>query len=112
MLDYAREGIGFAQGKYRQDLDSDRKLAYALTHVIEIIGEAANQAPADERDKHPEIPWADIIGMRHKLIHGYNLVDLEIVWRTAQEDLPALVRQLEQVLPPIDDQAQCPPNQQ
>jgi len=44
MLDYAREGIGFAQGKYRQDLDSDRKLAYALTHVIEIIGEAATSA--------------------------------------------------------------------
>ena len=57
---------------------------------LEIIGEASNHISKHLQDTYPEIPWADIIGMRNKLIHDYFGVDLEKVWMTAQEDIPYL----------------------
>ena len=57
---------------------------------LEIIGEASNHVSKYLQDTYPEIPWADIIGMRNKLIHDYFGVDLEKVWMTAQEDIPYL----------------------
>ena len=57
---------------------------------LEIIGEASNHVSRYLQNTYPEIPWADIVGMRNKLIHGYFGVDLEKVWMTAQEDIPYL----------------------
>lgn len=51
-------------------------------------------------DKHPEIRWADIIGMRHKVVHEYLGVDEDIVWKVVTEDLPLLVAALEPIVPP------------
>lgn len=50
--------------------------------------------------QYPQIPWAQIVGTRNRLIHGYDFVDYDILWQTVQEDLPALVRELESVVPP------------
>jgi uncharacterized protein with HEPN domain len=50
-------------------------------------------------DRHPEIPWADIIGMRHKVVHDYLGVDEDIVWQVVREDLPKLVAVLEPIAP-------------
>jgi hypothetical protein len=60
MLDHAREAVAMATGKTRDDLDTDRKLNLALVRLLEIVGEAANRTPADERAKYREIPWAQI----------------------------------------------------
>jgi len=95
MLDAAREAIGFAQGRTRADLNDDRKLVLALVKDIEIIGEAAFQISESSRDQRQGIPWDDIIGMRHRLVHGYFDINLDILWRTVQEDLPALIAALE-----------------
>ncbi len=100
MLDAAREAMGFVQGGIRADLNDDRKLVLALVKDIEIIGEAAYQISETTRDQLQGIPWEDIIGMRHRLVHAYFAINLDIVWRTVQENLPALIAVLEPLVPP------------
>ncbi|MCU0845837.1 MAG: DUF86 domain-containing protein [Spirochaetes bacterium] len=63
-------------------------------HNLFIIGEAAGKIPADIRERHPEIDWQAIIGMRNVIAHGYFSVDPDIVWKTVREDIPALLGQI------------------
>ena len=94
MRDAAQEALSFARGRTRTDLDSNRQLVLALVKDIEIIGEAAHQVSSETRDTLPEIPWEDIIGMRPRLVHAYFDINLNILWRTVQEDLPNLIDKL------------------
>lgn len=98
MLDAVEEAMGFAQGRTRQDLEHDRMLVLALMKDIEIIGEAAYQVTQETCQNLPEILWEDIIGMRHRLVHAYFDINLDILWATVQEDLPALLTILRKVL--------------
>ena len=69
----------------------------AVIRNIEIIGEAARNIARHHPDgaaSHPEVPWEDVYLMRNRVAHGYFSVDLEIVWRTVQRDLPELERQV------------------
>ena len=75
MLDHAREAVTMAAGKTREDLQSDRMLNLALVRLLEVVGEAASRTPAEERAQYPEIPWGPIVGLRNRLIHGYDSVD-------------------------------------
>ena len=102
ILDAAREALAFTQGRTRTDLDGDRMLALALVKDIEIIGEAANQIPETTRARLQGVPWDDIIGMRHRLVHAYFDTNLDILWQTVQEDLPALIAALEPLVPTED----------
>ncbi len=70
---------------------ADEKTAFAVVRALEIIGEATKRVPEMVRQKHPDIPWRSMSGLRDKLIHDYISVDLEVVWKTVQEDLPGLV---------------------
>ena len=97
MLDAVREAQGFAVTRSRSDLD-DRQLLLALVKAVEIIGEAATRVSTETRLEHPEIPWQDIVAMRHRLTHGYYDIDLDIVWSTVTEDLPPLAEELDAVL--------------
>ena len=99
MLDAAQEALSFAQGRTRADLDQNRMLVLSLIKSIEIIGEAASRVGEETRQRYPEIPWADIVGMRNRLIHAYFDIDLDRVWDTIQEDLPPLVTQFQEILP-------------
>ncbi len=98
MLDAAEEAIGFAQGRERRDLDQDRRLALALVKEIEIIGEAAYQTSDETRARFQDIPWDDIVGMRHRLVHAYFDINLDILWKTVQEDLPLLAERLRDIV--------------
>lgn len=98
MLDAGREALGFARGRSRSDLDSGRMLVLALVKDLEIIGEAAHQVSEETRAQLPGLPWADIIGMRHRLVHAYFEFDPEILWQTIKQDLPPLVAALEEAL--------------
>ncbi|MFH1738310.1 MAG: HepT-like ribonuclease domain-containing protein [bacterium] len=98
MLDHAREALVMIQGKDRDDLDRERMLQLSLTRLIEIVGEAASRVSATTRQKHPEIHWFQIVGARNRLIHGYDLVDWDILWDTVCEDLPPLVQAIENIL--------------
>lgn len=82
----------------RRELETNRMLQLALTRLVEIIGEAASRVSHETRSRYPEIPWAEIIGMRNRLIHGYDFVDLNILWNTVKIDLPPLIEQLERIL--------------
>jgi len=73
-------------------------LQLSLVKEIEIIGEAASRISSDLRQTISEIPWSDIMGMRHRLIHAYADVNLNVVWSTVVADLPALVQALEPIL--------------
>jgi uncharacterized protein with HEPN domain len=98
MLDAARESIAFARGRTRMDLDADRMLVLALVKAIEIIGEAAHRISPVTRGDFPMIPWDIIVGMRHRLVHGYFDINLDILWKTVQEDMPMLVALLRKML--------------
>ena len=99
MIDAAREAVSFAQGRSRGDLERDRMLVLSLVKAIEIVGEAAFQISKPTRDEMPSIPWEDIIGMRHRLVHVYFDINIDILWQTVQSDLPALIAQIEPLLP-------------
>jgi uncharacterized protein with HEPN domain len=70
----------------------------AVARNFEIIGEASANIPSSIQQKHPEIPWKDIISMRNILIHEYYRVELGIVWHTIKKSLPTFVKQLNTLL--------------
>jgi uncharacterized protein with HEPN domain len=88
----------FVAGRQRQDLDNDQMLAYALVPALQIVGEAASKITSETRAMHPAIPWAEIIGMRHRLVHAYVDIDLDLVWTTATEAAPTLLAQITPLL--------------
>ncbi len=98
MLDAAKETITFAKNKKRSDLYASRMLALSIVKSIEIIGEAASTVTKQSREKHKEIPWANIVAMRNRLIHVYFDIDLDRVWDTVTDDLPPLIATLENVI--------------
>jgi uncharacterized protein with HEPN domain len=91
MLDMARKAVGKTQSISREAYDADENLRFALIHLVQIIGEAARQVSEEFCVSHPQIRWADIIGMRHKVVHDYLGVDEDIVWQVVREDLPTLI---------------------
>lgn len=72
----------------------------AVIRNIEIVGEAAGRVSAGFTARHPEIPWREIVGMRHRLIHGYLKLNLDTVWEVIERDLPALERSLRALVEP------------
>jgi len=103
MFDACREASSFIEERKQGDLYTDRMLLLSLVKEIEIIGEAATQVSAPCRRDLPDIPWEDITGMRHRLVHAYFDIDAKIVWRTVVDDLPPLLKTLEKALPEETD---------
>ncbi len=100
MLDMARKAVAKTRSLSRDAYDADENLRLALIHLVQVIGEAARQVSRDFTGAHPEIPWENIIGMRHKVVHDYLGVDEDIVWQVVTDDLPRLVAALESLVPP------------
>ncbi|WP_435009347.1 HepT-like ribonuclease domain-containing protein [Tundrisphaera lichenicola] len=98
MRDYAAEAVSFTRDRRRADLDTDRMLMLAVCRLLEMMGESACQLPASFRERETEIPWKQIIGVRHRLVHAYDQVDLDIIWNIAIGDLPPLIAALDRVL--------------
>lgn len=98
MMEYAEEAKNLASETTREKLVSDRKLELALTRLVEIIGEAAARVSPQIREQYPDIPWVEMTGLRNRLIHGYDAVDLDILWDILKEDLPPLIRRLRVLL--------------
>jgi len=90
--------LDYISGKDRQAFEADLVTQDAVVRQLEVIGEATKRVSKELRSKHPDIPWADIVGMRDVLIHDYIDVDLGVVWKTASEnnpDLKALILKLQ-----------------
>lgn len=95
MLDAADLAMGFIRGRKSADLGSDAMLRLALTRAVEIIGEAAAQVTPETRADLPGLPWAQIVGMRNRLVHAYFDVDPAVLWATAELALPDLRARLQ-----------------
>ena len=98
MLDHAREAVEMARGRSRSELETDRALNLALVRLLEIVGEAAARVSQETRSRHPKIPWQQIVGLRNRLIHGYDEVDLDILWNIVSADLQPLIDALERMV--------------
>jgi uncharacterized protein with HEPN domain len=72
---------------------------WAVFSQIVILGEAAGRVDKAFQQAHPDVPWSSAIGMRHRLVHGYDSVDWERVWKTLRDDLPHLLDQLRPLVP-------------
>lgn len=79
------------------ELEHDDKTSSAIIRKFEIIGEASKNIPDDLKDKHPEIPWKSMTGMRDRLIHAYFGIDFKIVWQTIKLEIPALKSKLKAI---------------
>ncbi|GAB4200402.1 MAG: DUF86 domain-containing protein [Coleofasciculaceae cyanobacterium] len=102
LLDLARSArliIEFQQGIDKAALATDIKTQSAMLYHFLILGEAVKRLSPEFRLQHPEIPWSSIAGMRDRLIHDYDEIDLEQVWDTSQTDVPIFLAMIEPLLP-------------
>lgn len=102
LLDLARASsliIQFAEGTDKISFMNNVEKQSAVLYQVAILGEAVKRLSKEFRASNPEIAWSSIAGMRDKLIHDYNEVDLELVWRVATENVPEFRAALEPLLP-------------
>ncbi len=78
--------------------EKDFRINFAVVRALEIIGEATKRLPLGLREKYLEIPWVGMAGMRDRIIHGYDRVDLRIVWEVVQRDIPELKPKIRKIL--------------
>jgi uncharacterized protein with HEPN domain len=98
ILDAVIEIVDFTNNRTRSDLEKDRMLVLALTRLSEIMGEAANGVSGSIQRDHPEVPWRQIISLRHRLIHGYFDIENDIIWHTVTHDVPPLIGPLKEII--------------
>ena len=98
MLIHAKEAVALSGETSLNDLIEDRVMQLALQKLVEIVGEAANRVSEETQQRHQEIPWPQIIGLHNRLVHGYDDINLDILWRIIQNDLPPLVEQLKAIV--------------
>lgn len=91
MLITARKVTARAANMTREQYETDEDRQIVFTHLVQIIGEAAARVSPTTRQAHLEIPWQKIIGMRHRLVHDYLHVDLDILWSVITERIPELI---------------------
>ncbi len=94
----------FTEGMTFEDFQADTKTVRAVMCNITIMGEAASSIPPEIQTRYPEMPWAEMRGIRNVIVHEYFQVNLDILWRTIQETLPPLVLQLRELLERITKQ--------
>jgi len=94
MIEAAQQALAFAEGHTEADLDHDRMLNFAMVRAVEIVGEAAARISKVTLQRYPEVQWSVIIGMRHRVAHGYLDIQHDILWNTVTRDYPRLLPQL------------------
>jgi uncharacterized protein with HEPN domain len=89
--------ISFTSGIDKSKFQGDQQLKSAVSFQISILGEAVKRLSVELKSRHPEIAWRKITGMRDRLIHGYDDIDIEELWNTALRDVPELLDQLRRI---------------
>ena len=108
MLAHTREALDIFGGRSKEELGESRVLQLALLHLVEIVGEAASKVSPATQAEMSQLPWRGMIGMRNRIIHGYDTVNATVLWDTLEHDLPELATMLEECLPQ-DDRAENGP---
>lgn len=90
MLECINKALLYVQGLELVQFVTDDKTQDAVVRNLEILGEAAKRIPEEVKRDHPEIPWAQIVGMRNRLVHGYFAIDPRVVWEIVSNELPKL----------------------
>ncbi|HEY5956461.1 MAG TPA: DUF86 domain-containing protein [Polyangiaceae bacterium] len=90
ILDATERALSHVSGLNFEQFSVDRRSIDAVSYAIVVIGEAAGTIPESVTQAAPDIPWADIRGMRNRIAHEYFGIDLEVLWETVIEDLPQL----------------------
>ena len=98
ILEAAKLAISYVESKTEEDFFADVQCQDSVIRRLEIIGEAARRISEENRKAHPKLPWREMIGMRNILIHEYDDVDLPIVWKTVESELPSIVAKVEKLL--------------
>lgn len=92
----------FTNGLTYDQFIEDEKTQFAVIRAIEVIGEATKNVPDSIKNTYPSIPWRSIAVMRDKLIHAYFGIDMEILWKTATEEVPEIEPKIRTILRNID----------
>jgi len=77
---------------------NDQKSVDAVVRNLEIIGEAASRLPDEFKEKYSEIEWYKVIGLRHRIVHEYFGIDIEIIWQILQKDLTELRQKITRIM--------------
>ena len=102
ILDAARHALEFVSEMEFDTFYASYLHQSAVIRQLEIIGEATKRISKAFRSAHPGIPWRKMAGMRDIMIHEYESVDAEQVWKVLREDLPPLIARLEAIIPPAE----------
>ncbi len=103
ILNAAQLAVEFTEGMNKSAFLADVKTQSAVLHQLLIVGEAVKRLSDEFRTAHPRLPWRMIAGTRDKLIHEYDGVDLDEVWRTLSSDIPEMITVLDQLVAHNDD---------
>ncbi|OYT59517.1 hypothetical protein B6U81_05955 [Thermoplasmatales archaeon ex4484_30] len=98
ILDAIEKIEEFVAGMNYVEFIKDDKTTSAVVRKLEVIGEAAKNIPQDVREKYPEVPWKEMAKIRDRLIHGYFVVDHEIIWNVIKGELPLLKPKIKDIL--------------
>lgn len=98
ILEAAKLAVSYIENKSKDDFLNDIQCQDAVIRRLEIIGEAARRIEDDTRATFPYLPWREMIGMRNIMIHEYDDIDFDTVFKTVQKDLPSLIESLEKIL--------------
>ena len=98
ILEASQRIRSYTDGLSLPELRADQKTIDAVVRNLEVMGEAIKKLPAEVRDRHPDVPWKKIAGLRDILIHQYFGIDLDIVWDVVETKLPALAERVAEIL--------------
>jgi uncharacterized protein with HEPN domain len=102
IIAYAEKAERFVAGlTYADFIDNDEKV-FAVIYVLEVIGEAASRLPHSLTGRYAKVAWTKLICMRKVLIHGYDTIDISVIWNTVHEDLPSLRQQIARILADLE----------
>ncbi len=96
----ARKILRYTDGVSQDEFARNEMLQDAVMRQVQIIGEAASRTSAEMRERHPDVPWHEMVGMRHRLVHDYRQIDLLRVWDAARTSIPQLIAAVEPLVPP------------
>lgn len=96
----ARKILRYTDGISQDEFAGNEMLQDAVMRQVQVIGEAASRTSPEMRERHPDVPWHEMVGMRHRLVHDYRQIDLQRVWDAARISVPQLIAAVEPLVPP------------